>query len=236
MITYDPGAWANASLDLHKSNATYFSDLDHSRVALIVSLLSPGYASLDAQLAKEGHKGLLGIVLGSVHVSFYKEIKPYERYEVRSRVLCWDEKWLLIVTWFVRPTRGKGREETILASALSKYVVKKGRFTVKPERCLRYAGLLSETEARKDQKESMHFSDGVFEDGFISAVKPETLEGGACADAKLLESEETGNPVEGGAGTTRHCDSVQMKNEQGLKIAEAWLALDKWLLEEGRGR
>ena len=151
-------------------------------------------------------------------------------------MLCWNEKWLLIVTWFVRPSRGKGREETILASALSKYVVKKGRFTVKPERCLSYAGLLSEMEDTKDQKDSIQLGDNVSEDGMMSAMKPETLERGACADAKLVENEQTANSVEGRVGTTRHYDSIQMKNEQGLKIAEAWLALDKWLLEEGRGR
>ena len=66
----------------------------------------------------------------------------YEGYEVRSRVLGWDKKWLLIGSWFLKKRKGKNGEEVVLASTLSKYVVKKGRFTVAPERMFRAAGLL----------------------------------------------------------------------------------------------
>lgn len=92
-------------------------------------------------LDKEGHKGPANVILGSVHTSFHREIKPYQLYEVRSRILGWDQKWLVIISFFIRPA-SKGKDEVVLASALSKYVVKKGRFTVAPERCLTTAGWL----------------------------------------------------------------------------------------------
>lgn len=41
-------------------------------------------------------------MLGAVHCSWKREIKPYEGYEMWSRLLCWDRKWFYIVTHFVK--------------------------------------------------------------------------------------------------------------------------------------
>ena len=125
--------------NLHKSNSTYFSDLDESRTALVTKIYGPALRGGDGQLEREGHHGRVSVILGSVHTSFHKEIKPYEKYELRSRVLGWDKKWLIIGSFFIRPAKGK-QNEVLLASSLSKYVVKKARFTVSPERCLTTAG------------------------------------------------------------------------------------------------
>jgi hypothetical protein len=125
--------------NLHKSNSTYFSDMDISRTALVTNLLSAGFRSGNAELERQGHKGPNNVILGSVHTSYHKEIKPYERYEIRSRLLGWDQKWVIILSTFIRPG-AKGKPETVLASALSKYVVKKARYTVPPENCLAAAG------------------------------------------------------------------------------------------------
>lgn len=146
--------------NIHKSNSTYFSDLDESRTALVVHLLSSTKFS-PAQLDKAGYKGAFAVILGSVHTSFLKEIKAYERYEVRSRVLSWDQKWIIIGSVFVRPKNAKDRireakdrarkaklegkseaenntqqdehdsGEVLLATCLSKYVVKKVSFIEK---------------------------------------------------------------------------------------------------------
>lgn len=143
--------------NLHKSNSTYFSDLDISRTALVTNLLSAGFRSGNEELERQGHKGPNNVILGSVHTSYHKEIKPYELYEVRSRVLGWDQKWLIILSTFIR-SGAKGKPETILASALSKYVVKKARYTVPPERCLAAAGWFdgmdrTDPETSKEQNE-----------------------------------------------------------------------------------
>jgi hypothetical protein len=47
-------------------------------------------------------KGRWGIMLGAVHCSFKKEIAPYEPYEMWSRILCWDRKWVYVVSHFVK--------------------------------------------------------------------------------------------------------------------------------------
>lgn len=47
-------------------------------------------------------KGKWVIMLGAVECSFKREILPYEAYEMWSRVLAWDRKWLYVVTHFVK--------------------------------------------------------------------------------------------------------------------------------------
>lgn len=43
-----------------------------------------------------------GIMLGAVHCSWKREIRPYEGYEMWNRLLCWDRKWFYLVTHFVK--------------------------------------------------------------------------------------------------------------------------------------
>ena len=164
--------------NLHKSNSTYFSDLDVTRSHLVSALFQPGIEKLHHNareklvLDKEG-KAVLGrwsIMLGSVMCSFKREIGMYQGFEMWSRLLCWDRKWVYVVTHFVkkgavkpsayvltdgswfggkgyRTVIGDGRsvdidEKAIYASAVSKYVVKLGRLTVHPEVLLGASGLL----------------------------------------------------------------------------------------------
>ncbi|KAJ5682329.1 hypothetical protein N7462_005494 [Penicillium macrosclerotiorum] len=140
--------------NMHKSNSTYFTDLDVSRMALVSRLYSPGVGLVSKELdqefleasQKEGKrapkKKPITIVLGSVYCSFKREIKPFELYEMHSKVISWDKKWMYILSCFMRPASKPGGEKTLLATALSKYVVKKGRLTVSPERILRLGGFL----------------------------------------------------------------------------------------------
>src|SRR5204862_671691 len=74
--------------NLHKSNSTYFSDLDISRTALVTRLYTPGMELTKRELnsmvdvnGKRKCPGHMNVMLGSVYCSFKKEIKPYERYE-----------------------------------------------------------------------------------------------------------------------------------------------------------
>jgi hypothetical protein len=46
-------------------------------------------------------------MVGSVSCSFKREIMPYVPYEVWSWVLCWDRKWIYVVSHFVK----KGTKE-----------------------------------------------------------------------------------------------------------------------------
>ncbi|EED20871.1 conserved hypothetical protein [Talaromyces stipitatus ATCC 10500] len=135
--------------NMHKSNATYFTDLDINRVHLIASLFKD-------QMALGFSGGDLNIALGSTACVFRREIKPYEAYEIHTRVLCWDEKWLYLVSHFLKTKKGspiaKGSasseaiNKSIAASAITRYVFKRGRVTVSPETVLSAAKLLPPRE------------------------------------------------------------------------------------------
>jgi hypothetical protein len=94
--------------NLHKSNSTYFSDLDVTRSHLVSALMHTAIRELHKKpstiIGPDGKpaKGKWGIMLGGVHCSFKREIRPYEKYEMWSRMLAWDRKWLYVVTHFVK--------------------------------------------------------------------------------------------------------------------------------------
>lgn len=247
-----------ADYNLHKSNSTYFSDLDESRTALMTKLYASGMRTGSKQLEAAGYHGHTNVILGSVHTSFHKEIKPYERYEVRSRVLGWDQKWCVIGTFFIRPAPNK-KDEVLLASSLSKYVTKKGRYTVAPEKCLRAAGWLperpAETQAAPDQRaeDSNSSNDTVVPSNSDRSpdVTEDTNDIAAPAPEAAVNATEIVDRLEGIAshieGETSTMDistaippravewdwhRIEMERLRGLQVAQNWLALDKALVEE----
>jgi hypothetical protein len=82
--------------------------MDISRTHLMLTLFPQGFEYLQKNpgvvFAPDGKpaKGRFGIMLGAVECTFKKEIKPYEPYEMWTRVLTWDRKWLYIITHFVK--------------------------------------------------------------------------------------------------------------------------------------
>jgi hypothetical protein len=85
---------------------------------------------------------LMYVALAGVTALFRREIKPFARYMVSSRVLAWDRKWLFVVSHFVGAEKGPDGKRALYASALSKYVFKSKRLTVSPEVVLVESGLL----------------------------------------------------------------------------------------------
>lgn len=136
-----------------ESNSTYFSDLDISRAHLICTLFNPGIEAARFAESNEiigGGDTQLVASLGGVTCDFKREIKPYRRYEMWSRILCWDSKWFWVVTHFVdKEGQSEGAERTVFASATSKCVFKKGRLTVRPAVMLRLSGLLPDGDSRE---------------------------------------------------------------------------------------
>lgn len=144
--------------NLHKSNSTFFADLDLNRTELILFL----FKDLLAPTGRDGgeRKKKKSIALGGVSCVFKRQIAPLEKYDVWSRVLCWDAKWLYVVSHFVQQGAHRPHvtvvgdakrndtecpaefERALFASAISKYVFKAGRVTVVPEAALIEAGLI----------------------------------------------------------------------------------------------
>ncbi|KAK6819073.1 hypothetical protein RU639_008287 [Aspergillus parasiticus] len=212
---------AEVDFNLHKSNSTFYADLDISRIELLLLLfkdvitpLSPPsrkYHSGAAYTSDEKQAGSLKHLtpaLGGVSCIFRREIKPWQRYDVESRILCWDDKWLYIVSHFLKPgshyETGTGRsEEGVLASAISKYVFKKGRRTVAPEEVLQFLNLVE-------------VSDHADADADVNANAD------AYADASI-ERSELGPKVRGQDDQQEH---IEVKRKRGLALAAHMAGLD----------
>ena len=185
-------------------------------------------------------KAPVNIMLGGVTCSFKKEIKPYQKFEVQTRVLCWDRKWLYFVSHFVDRSKatvkttsktGDGLEQkkthpAIFASSLSKYVFKQGRRTISPETVLRASNLLPERSGGDERNLSEMLPASL--DG-IPLGKVESASGAASEHVnKESDAFEAGDPLNP-APSERPWDWQRIEEERlrGMKIAVMMEGLEK---------
>lgn len=210
---------AEIDINLHKSNSTFYADLDISRIELLVTLFKDAITPLSARtsLASESpysrrnRRRPLIAALGGVTCLFRREIKPYQKYELVSRVLAWDEKWLFIVSYFLKPSSRNATEiseDRILASAISRYVFKKGRQTVQPLDILRDSGLVPSEIADN--------YDAVVAD--VTSVPPQRL---PLPGRELTH--RSAQPAEPDSWTWHH---VEYERQIGLEVARHMGGLD----------
>ncbi len=84
-------AWPmDCDYNMHVTNARYLSFMDLGRTHLI------GQAGIFKQVFK---KKWLPIAT-SVEISFFKEIKPFQKFYLHSRLIAWDEKYWYIEQQF----------------------------------------------------------------------------------------------------------------------------------------
>jgi len=193
--------------NLHKSNSTYFSDMDISRTHLFTAIVRnsirkgsrQGGAKKNAVGgavgATEGSRGNHKIALGGVSILFKREILPYRKYEMWTRVLCWDRKWFYLITHFVKPgvaqppswtlhpwkktkpaDKGIDAEKllgAVYATAIAKYVIKRGRITVPPEDALVDADMVPRKPAGWSYNEEASGKDG--SEGVANEVLPAAI-------------------------------------------------------------
>jgi hypothetical protein len=179
---------------------------------------------------------LFGLALGAVSCSFKRELKPYESYELWTRVLSWDEKWIYIVTHFVRkgavipnkytlyPQQNSSQDdvkrrgsdssvdsmsgnEAVVATALSKCVFKQGRRTVSPALMLKQSGLLPTKS---------------LDDTLAHETEPISLESCSSSDSGI----EMGDSKESNA-----LDKIEKERQRGMRIAATLSAQGQNALE-----
>ncbi|CAK4034036.1 4HBT like [Lecanosticta acicola] len=171
MITQSYNTPYDTDYNFHKSNSTYFADLDVSRAHFMGAIIRTGLARLNAG-DQEGLpkstievKGRYVVALGAVSCFFQRQIEPLESFEIYTRVLTWDRKWLYTVSHIIRkgairpdsyvlqPWKDKKRREAarkqeedltkhIFATSVARYVFKKARLTLNPEIVLERSRLL----------------------------------------------------------------------------------------------
>ncbi|KAH8723526.1 hypothetical protein GQ44DRAFT_773901 [Phaeosphaeriaceae sp. PMI808] len=223
--------------NLHKSNSTYFSDMDISRTHLFTAIIRNGIkknsriygakqsAVAGALGATEGTRGRHLIALGGISCLFKREIPPYTKYEMWSRILCWDQKWFYLITHLVKPGVGKPTSWTlqpwrrpkpgardhvdreklmgaVYATAIAKYVVKRGRITVPPEM------VLTDSEMVPVKPEGWVYHEEVEGNGHAN---------GDLNDAMLKQPAETDK---------WNWDIIEAERRRGLRVAQKFAEMD----------
>ncbi|CCE78388.1 Piso0_001010 [Millerozyma farinosa CBS 7064] len=138
---------------LHKSNSTYFMDLDIARTEFMTIIFQKHFLvnilNENNEFSKKSFMNVPYIPVATVQCTFKKELKVFQRYEIVSRVFAWDEKWLFILSKFVL----NDRKKTVCAIAMTKYVFKKkSRMTIRPEEILKECGFYNDEVVKVNAK------------------------------------------------------------------------------------
>ncbi|CAK9440607.1 uncharacterized protein LODBEIA_P46410 [Lodderomyces beijingensis] len=134
---------------LHKSNSTFFFDLDIARTKLLTQVFQQfwwyAFENRDGKMGKGQPYAVANFPytpVAAVQCQFKRELKLFEKFTIKSRVLAWDQKWLFILSVFT--TKDRKNKEKVNAYALTKYVFKNGRQTIPPPDILKHCNLLDE--------------------------------------------------------------------------------------------
>ncbi|CUM63478.1 uncharacterized protein PRCAT00001053001 [Priceomyces carsonii] len=130
----------------HKSNSTYFIDLDIARTDTVTKIFQKAffdaYSNDSGEFKSKSLANFPYVPIATIQCVFKAELTLFQRYEIKSRVMAWDNKWLFVLSKFVVP---KGNSEKLCAIAVTKYVFKKkGRITIRPIEMIKECGLYSE--------------------------------------------------------------------------------------------
>lgn len=235
VITSSHAPLFETDYNLHKSNSTYFSDMDISRTNLFTAIMRNGMkkqnarskssrsSAQDALGATSGTNSRAVIALGGISCLFKREILPYRKYEMWTRLLCWDRKWFYLITHLVKPGVGKptswtlqpwrkGRQSArsevdrekllaaVYATGIAKYVIKRGRITVPAEEALVDADMVPKKP-----------------EGWVYGGKDkQELDGDADSLAPL--------PVHEGEW---NWDTIEAERLRGLKVAQRFAQMDR---------
>ncbi|KAI1378802.1 hypothetical protein F4677DRAFT_412046 [Hypoxylon crocopeplum] len=115
IITSSTAQLMEIDFNMHKSNSSYFADVDIARTHLVCTLFARGIEQMRGGTSAYtgSKKPVFGLALGGVSCNFKRELRPYEEYEMWSKILAWDEKWIYIVTHFVRKDAAKPRNYSL---------------------------------------------------------------------------------------------------------------------------
>ena len=94
--------WPNdLDINLHMNNGRYLTIMDLGRADLMIR----------CGLGKVILKRRWMPVLGAVTIQYRRSLSPFQGFRLRTRILCWDEKWVFLehrvesthATWVVCP-------------------------------------------------------------------------------------------------------------------------------------
>lgn len=137
---------------LHKSNSTYLIDLDLARTNVVTKVFQKlwfnYFNDVKGEFGKRSLSNMPYVPVATIQVTYKRELKLFQRYNIKSRILAWDDKWVFVLSKFVLPG-----SEKLIAIAVTKYVFKKKlRITIRPEEMVRECGLWNEEVAEQNRK------------------------------------------------------------------------------------
>ncbi|KAG9286320.1 hypothetical protein G9A89_014307 [Geosiphon pyriformis] len=142
-------------INFHMNNSSYLKNLDYARLEFIYT-----------QFGDLLHSGKLFIPNAGVKAYFKKEISPLAKYNIETRILTWNNKWMFVVSRFAIL---KSKSPVIAAIVLTKMVFKEpnGK-TIEPVVAFERAGFgysaLEEIVNREEiRKKGWEYVQGLFD-------------------------------------------------------------------------
>jgi acyl-CoA thioesterase FadM len=124
--------WPNdLDLNMHMNNGRYFTVMDLGRIDLMIR----------TGVARWMWRQKWTPVVGSETMRFKRALKPFQAYRLKTRVLCWDERWVFLEQRF----ETMGGE--LVALGIVKAVLTAQRRTMRPKEVLKIMGMLRRSPA-----------------------------------------------------------------------------------------
>ena len=124
--------WPNdLDFNLHMNNGRYFTVMDLGRIDLMIRI----------GVAHEMWRRKWTPVVGSETIRFKRALKPFQSYRLKTRVLCWDERWVFLEQRF------ETMEGELAALGIVKAVLTAERRTMRPKEALKLLGMLRRSPA-----------------------------------------------------------------------------------------
>ncbi|ODQ78780.1 hypothetical protein BABINDRAFT_162463 [Babjeviella inositovora NRRL Y-12698] len=143
---------------LHKGNSTYFTELDMARTQLLGQQLQVFMNKCEinhsGEFKTKSMKNWPWFPVAAVECVFKNEIKAFQKYEIQSRIFAWDKKWFFILSKFVSYKKDKeGKQTEVLHTVcITRYVMKNGRKTIRPQEAFEASGLWNEEVERLNRE------------------------------------------------------------------------------------
>ena len=80
-------------------------------------------------------------VVASETMRFPRALRPFQRYRLKTRVLCWDERWIFLEQRF------ETMEGTLAALGIVKAIITAEQRTMRPKEALKIMGMLRRSPA-----------------------------------------------------------------------------------------
>jgi acyl-CoA thioesterase FadM len=119
--------WPNdLDVNLHMNNGRYFTVMDLGRIDLMIR----------TGVARWMWRRKWTPVVASETMRFPRALKPFQRYRLKTRVLCWDERWIFLEQRF------ETLAGTLAALGIVKAIVIAEHRTMRPKEALKIMDML----------------------------------------------------------------------------------------------